>query len=279
MTPQTQNLLSFRESLLPARGLRILGAVAVGVVLALAASPASPMWILLLFALSVMLVSVWISAKDRTRGLRSNRYAPMRPDAETSVLEGGDVPLPRSWWRNWSTWLPLAYLVICFVVSDTLGATGSPAAGWIFAVLLGCLATGGLLWWWVKDDCGPTGYVPLTGLVRQSPQWRPAGDATAVAAVLYSAGAVPHGRQVRRDTLGSAAADLFDLGEDATTRALGELTGRRELIVTVERNGGGVREEWFSLTPAGVDAVLASFRADRADTAPHRHAENHPSGR
>jgi hypothetical protein len=174
VTSSAQDLLSFQTSLRPPRSLRILAAVAVGVVFTLATSPLSPVWILLVFAAAVILVSLWTAAQNRARGLRGNGHAPMRPDAETSVVLGGDVPLPRPWWRQWDLWLPLAYVIVCVVVSDTLGAADSPVISWIAAVTLGCLATAGLLWWWVGNDGSPSGYLPLSTLVRQAPQWRPA---------------------------------------------------------------------------------------------------------
>lgn len=261
MTSSAQDLLSFQTSLRPPRSLRILAAVAVGVVFTLATSPLSPVWILLVFAAAVILVSLWTAAQNRARGLRGNGHAPMRPDAETSVVLGGDVPLPRPWWRQWDLWLPLAYVIVCVVVSDTLGAADSPVISWIAAVTLGCLATAGLLWWWVGNDGSPSGYLPLSTLVRQAPQWRPAGDGEAVAAVLYAVDAYPRGRQLRRNTLDTAAEALFDLTPDAVSRALRELSGHGAVVVTVERDRDGVRTEWLSLTPAGVDAVTASFRS------------------
>jgi DNA-binding transcriptional ArsR family regulator len=261
VTSSAQDLLSFQTSLRPPRSLRILAAVAVGVVFTLATSPLSPVWILLVFAAAVILVSLWTAAQNRARGLRGNGHAPMRPDAETSVVLGGDIPLPRPWWRQWDLWLPLAYLVVCFAVSDTLGAIDSPVVSWIAAVALGCLATAGLLWWWVGNDGSPSGHLPLSTLVRQAPQWRPADDGEAVAAVLYAVDAYPRGRQLRRDTLDTAAEALFDLTPDAVSRALRELSGHGAVVVTVERDRDGVRTEWLSLTPAGVDAVTASFRS------------------
>ena len=260
VTPPAHLLLRFQSSLLPPRNLRITGAVAVGVIFTLATSPLAPLWLLFIFALAVILASLWTGARNSARGLRSNSYAPMRPDAETSVALGGDVPLPRPWWKNLDVWLPLAYIVICFAVSDTLGTTGSPTAGWIAAVALGCLATAGLLWWWVRNNAGPVGYIPLSTLLADAPQWRPADDDSAVAAVLYAAPAYPRGRQMRRDALDTQVAALFGTEQDAVSRALARLAGHREVLVHGERDRSGVREEWVSLSPAGVDAVTASFR-------------------
>lgn len=246
--------------MLPSRSLRILGAVAMDVVLTLAISPFSPVWLVFGFLLIAILVSLWLGAQNRARGLRSNSYAPMRPDAETSVALGGDVPLRRPWWRQWDLWLPLAYIVVCFTVSDTLGAASSPVVGWVLAVLLGGLATGGLLWWWVRNNAGPGGYIPLTDLTARDPQWRPANDEAAVAAVLYAVSAYPQGRQMRRDALDTVAAELFDLDGNSVSLAISGLTGRREVVAGIERDRDGVRKEWLSLTPAGVDAVIATFR-------------------
>ena len=73
-----------------------------------------------------------------------------------------------------------------------------------------------------------------------------------------------YARQNYLDTLDTAAGALFDLTPDAVSRALGELGGRGDVLVTVERDRDGVRTQWLSLTPAGVDAVVASFRSFRS---------------
>ena len=62
MTSSAQDLLSFQTSLRPPRSLRILAAVAVGVVFALATSPLSPVWILFIFAAAVILAGLWTGA-------------------------------------------------------------------------------------------------------------------------------------------------------------------------------------------------------------------------
>lgn len=264
MTKYAENLLSLRSRLLPSPVLRVLGSVAIGVVFTLVISPLDLVGLLFPFAVVVCIASVWVGAGNKARGLRGNYYSPMRPDSETSVLEGGKVPLPRRWWTIWDRWLPLVLVAVSFLVSNVVNAIDSPVFGWTIAVIAGVLITGGTAWWWTSASDRPAGQPSFASLVTRSPRWKPAGDASAVAAVLYAVNACPKGRQIRRDALDSTAAGIFALEEGAVSNALAELSERREVLVAAERDRDSVRQDWISLTPAGIESVVASFRRDAA---------------
>ncbi|WP_297004132.1 hypothetical protein [uncultured Corynebacterium sp.] len=264
MKQYAEKLLSLHASALPSRGLRVLGAVGTGVVFTLAISPLNLVWLLLPFAVVLLLVSFWIGIRNKARGLRGNGHAPMRPDDETSVLEGGNVPLRGRWWTHRDQWLPLVAVLAGSLVRNVVDLISSPVLGWALSVVLGGLVTAGAICWWAVNDSLPADLPRLATFLQQDPDWRPAENAGAVAAVLYAVSAFPRGRQIRRDALDGAVAEIFTLGPHAVSAALGELSERREVLITTERERGNVRQDWVSLTPAGMDAVVASFRKDPA---------------
>lgn len=259
-----EDLLRLQSSLLPARGLRLLGCLAIGVVFTLVISPLGLVWLLLPFAMVVILASLWISARDRARGLRGNHHAPMRPDDVTSVLEGGNVPLPGRWWTRWDQWLPLVTVAAAFLFSNITAMVDSTALGWTLAVAFGVLVAAGAAWWWIIASGRPSGQPPFAALAERAPQWTPTDDAEAVAALLYVVNACPRGRQIRQDALTITAAGVFGLDESDVSDALTELGARREVLVTTERDRSNVRRDWMSLTPTGIDSVVARFLRDAA---------------
>lgn len=257
MSEAIRTLRDIHSSFSPSMSGRILSALVVSVGFGAAASPPAGPWVLLALAAVLLVGALYLGWTLRSTGLRANSYAPMRTDEETPVSLGGSKEEPRSPRQRLRKLVTVAGPAV-FPLLVAGQFIPSPTGRWGYAATVGVISFVVLVRAFFLEGAYPPGYRPPATLFAASPDWSPADDSEAVAAVLHAFQAVPGGRQVRRDVLTAHARPLTSTPQDDTgvDAGLDALTARGLAVVLRERKSNSVVEEWVVLTHKGHDALV-----------------------
>lgn len=256
MSDDLRHLHNLHESLTIPRPWRIAGTVIFALVIGLFASPASQPWMLYLFTAIFLLIVLAVGLHHRRNGMRTNHYAPMKPDSETPRALGGTQAPPtenmtpdEKVQRFSVVAAPGIYLMV--FVSQWIT---NDVVGWLWAALV-VITVFGVAWrYFALTDSEPMNYVPLDRVFATEQDWTPPTDVEAVAAALYAATAVPGGRQVRQDVLIESVAPL-GIDGPALKSALDTLVAERRAVQLRDRRDADTVLTWITLTEEGRDRV------------------------
>jgi hypothetical protein len=257
MSEAIRTLRDIHSSFSPSLRGRVLVALLFAVGIGAAASPLAGPWIFVALVPVLLIGAVCLNWSLRSTGLRGNNYAPMRTDGETPVSLGGSMEEPRSPNRRLQTMAMVAVPAVYPLVAGGQFIP-SPTGRWGYAGVVAVIVFVVLVRAFFLEASYPGGYVPPTRLFAGTPDWSPANDAEAVAAVLHALQAVPGGRQVRRDVLTTHARPLTSTPQDdaGVDAGLDALTARGLAVVLRERKSSSLVVEWVVLTDDGHGALV-----------------------